>query len=108
MRNFALYEQEGCRFPEAGCRTREYLCAGEVNHVVFTYKDKAKKGEAGGKPRFGRFSPAGASSTLDCSLLQENGRPRWEGYGVAGRQRLFPDGTIPASLHRKEVSFSNS
>lgn len=45
---------------------------------------------------------------MDRSLLQENGRPRWEGYAVAGRQGLFPDGTVPASPHRQEVSFSNS
>lgn len=45
---------------------------------------------------------------MDRSLLQENGRPRWEGYAVAGRQGLFSDGTVPASPHRQEVSFSNS
>lgn len=63
------------------------MSTGEVNHVEFTYKNKARE-RVVESTNLADSLLVGASSTLDCSLLKENWRPR-------GRVRFWAAGAIP-------------
>lgn len=64
------------------------MSTGEVNHVEFTYKDKARE-RVVETPDLADFLLA----ALDCGLLKETWCPPWEGY-LTGWRGLFPDGTV--------------